>query len=108
MGIPKAVNMKPADELRHISKEIVRSMAGGLETSQYWGLRLRLIADGMEKENQNGINTTPDAKMPCWICGRTEPRLDHLINVECETPNGKPCPPMDVYVHYGCYMDIEP
>ena len=36
--------MKHSDELRQIAKDIVRTEAGGLHKSQYWGLRLRLIA----------------------------------------------------------------
>ena len=47
------INTKNSDELRHISKEIVREVAGGLKTSQYWGLRLRLIADDIEESKYN-------------------------------------------------------
>ena len=36
---------KMSDELRQIAKEILRDETGGLNKSQYWALRLRLIAD---------------------------------------------------------------
>lgn len=43
----------------------------------------------------------------CWICNNCNPPPETEITVECETPNGKDCPPKQVMVHYGCYMDIE-
>jgi len=48
LNIPKSVIMEPSDELRHIAGEIIRTMAGGLEASQYWGLRLKLIASKID------------------------------------------------------------
>ena len=36
--------MNHSDELRKIAKDIVKTEAGGLKNSQYWGLRLRWIA----------------------------------------------------------------
>jgi len=42
----------------------------------------------------------------CWLCSGSKP--DTTVTVECETPNGKPCKPKQVRVHFGCYMDINP
>ena len=42
----------------------------------------------------------------CWLCGGFDP--DITIEVECETPGGKPCKSKEVEVHNGCYMDMEP
>jgi len=39
----------PSDELRDIAKEVVRSQAGGLRKSQYWGFRLQLIAERVKE-----------------------------------------------------------
>jgi hypothetical protein len=41
----------------------------------------------------------------CWLCRSEEP--DTMITVERETPNGKSCKPKDVFVHFGCYMDMD-
>ena len=45
-----------AYELRNIAKEVVRKEAEGLEESQYWGLRLRLIADKISSQPGNAAN----------------------------------------------------
>jgi len=55
------VIMRNSDELRNISKEIVNTEAGGLKASQYWGLRLRLIADAID-----GIKINKDGYRPVF------------------------------------------
>ncbi len=40
--------MDHSKELRTIADDIVRTEAGGLDNSQYWGLRLRVVADILE------------------------------------------------------------
>lgn len=40
----------------------------------------------------------------CWLCGKEG--AGTIIEVACETPNGKPCKPKEVCVHFGCYMDM--
>ncbi len=40
--------MDHSKELRTIADDIVRTEAGGLGNSQYWGLRLRVVADILE------------------------------------------------------------
>lgn len=47
-------------------------------------------------------------KVPkCWLCGRASPKPDQIIETECETPGGKPCPSKNVPVHTGCMMEME-
>ncbi len=41
----------------------------------------------------------------CWLCGDTGPTT--TIITEAEYPNGPYCPPKEVKVHFGCYMDME-
>ncbi len=43
--------MDHSKELRIIADDIVKTEAGGLDNSQYWGLRLRLLADILESGN---------------------------------------------------------
>ena len=45
---------------------------------------------------------------PCWICNQTDPETDIMITVEAKTPGGERCKPMNVPVHHGCYMDMQP
>jgi hypothetical protein len=42
----------------------------------------------------------------CWLCGGDE--ADTTTSTERETPGGKSCAPMDVKVHFECYMDMDP
>lgn len=42
----------------------------------------------------------------CWLCEGTG--AETQIETECETPGGKPCKVKLVWVHFGCYMDMEP
>ena len=37
--------MNHSEELRKIAMDIVKNKVGGLHKSQYWGLRLKIIAD---------------------------------------------------------------
>lgn len=41
----------------------------------------------------------------CWLCGGK--RAETLVIVNCKIPGGKPCKPKKVYVHYGCWMDMD-
>jgi len=43
--------MNHSEEIRKIAEDIVKTEAGGLENSQYWGLRLRIVADILESKN---------------------------------------------------------
>ncbi len=40
--------MDHSKELRLIAADIVKTEAGGLNNSQYWGMRLRVLADILE------------------------------------------------------------
>ena len=42
------------DELRKIAKDILKKIGGNLNDQQYWALRLRIIADEIEKEQKDG------------------------------------------------------
>ena len=64
--------MEPSEELKHIAMEIVHEMAGGLEASQYWGLRLRLIADKIDSLCDCKIGKVMFPKKFCSWCGRRE------------------------------------
>lgn len=44
-----------ADDIRNIASEIFRAEAGGPERSQAWGLRLRLIADKVDKASYPAV-----------------------------------------------------
>ncbi len=50
--------MDHSKELRMIADDIVKTEAGGLDNSQYWGLRLRLIADILESGGTPGAPIT--------------------------------------------------
>ena len=43
----------------------------------------------------------------CWLCKGSIIGDLTTLTVECEEPEGKPCPEKDVTVHFGCYMDID-
>ena len=64
------------DELRSIAKEMVRTMVWGLEASQYCGLRLRLIANEMERLQQS---VEADAEI-CSVCGK---EVDFIVCQQC-------------------------
>ncbi len=51
--------MDHSKELRMIADDIVKTEAGGLNNSQYWGLRLRLIADILESGGTPGALSAP-------------------------------------------------
>ena len=77
--------MDHSKELRTIADDIVKTEAGGLDNSQYWGLRLRVIADifdakdapltsqssGRDKEpcKHKWRRVRPQPTSQCVLCG---------------------------------------
>ena len=64
--------MDHSKELRLIADDIVKTEAGGLNNSQYWGMRLRVLADILEsgdapitdQRNQQVVSSRKDRLRP--------------------------------------------
>jgi len=65
----------------------------------------KLPQELMDYAAKKGMLKIVENQEKCWLYGDNDP--DITINVECETPGGKSCPPKDVKVHNSCYMDID-
>lgn len=64
------------------------------------------IFNGLRVTAKGPSELFPEVFENCWLCNAPNPT--EAIVVECETPNGKPCAPKTVKVHFGCLMDIDP
>lgn len=47
----------------------------------------------------------PTGTPRCWFCDGLEP--DAPLEVEHVTPNGTPCKPHTVNIHFACLFDIK-
>jgi len=50
------------------------------------------------------VKPRPDSRR-CWLCGRVG--AGHEVTVARETPSGTPCAEKQVFVHFGCWMDMD-